>query len=64
MGRYHVTSHEVTKGVTKVTEWSHHGHVSQVTSHSHNMWQRSQLTSSIETMGVKEYCHIVIIYIV
>jgi len=64
MGRYHVISHEVTKGVTTVTEWSCHGHVSQVTSHSHNMWQRSQLTSSMETMEVKEHCHIVIVYIV
>jgi len=28
-----------------------------VTSHSHSMWQRSQLTSNIEIMGDKEYSH-------
>jgi len=28
-----------------------------VISHSHSIWQRSQLTSNIETMGDKEHSH-------
>ena len=64
IGRYHVT---VTKS-QKVWQQSQNGHShvthNGITSHSHSMWQRSQLMSSIETMGVREHSHIVIVYIV
>jgi len=35
-----------------------------VTSYSNSIWQRNQLMSNIETMRVKEYSYIVIVYIV
>jgi len=54
VGKYHVTSHSSHRMVM-----SH-----RVTSHSNNMWQRSQLISSLEIMGVREHNHIVIVYIV
>jgi len=64
VGRYHVTVTESQR-----QDSSHRMVMSQVTSHrvtshSNSMWQRSQLTSSMETMGVREHSHIVIVYIV
>jgi len=60
MGKYHMTVTE-----SQSCDRSHGMVMShEVTSHSHNMWQRSQLTSNIETIGVKEHSHIVIVYIV
>jgi len=45
------------KGVTKVTEWSCHSHIThRVTSYGHSMWQRSQLTS-MRTVGAKVHSH-------
>jgi len=54
VGRYHVTVTE-----SQMCDRGHGMVMSQgVTSHSHNMWQRSQLMSSIETIRVKEHSHI------
>ena len=36
--------------------WQQSCHIG-VTSHSHSMWQRSQLTSNIEIIGDKEHSH-------
>jgi len=57
MGKYHVTviesqrcdiSHRMVMSHVKVTTYS----------------KKSQLTSSMETIGVKEHSHIVIVYVV
>jgi len=51
-GKYHMTLIESQKGMIVVMEWSHH-----TQSHSHSIWQRSQLISNMRTEGNKVYSH-------
>ena len=54
MGRYYKT----------VTESQRYDSGYIMSHHSHSMWQRSQLMSSMKTMRDKKHSHIVIVYIV